>query len=111
MKKFLVAIFALVCSVSMFGAEAKVFELAEYYRLAKEQNWEGAREYVKTCTDFSKAPRYAFSRATYIVCDNLMKGKDQAISYDTYKAEVLKLCSNYKPLESELAYNYLDSCF
>lgn len=41
-----------------------------------------------------------------------MKGKDQAISYDTYKAEVLKLCSNYKlSAESELAYNYLISCF
>lgn len=111
MKKFLVAIFALVCSVSMFGADAKVFDLKEYNKIAKEQGWDAVKEYVKTCTDFSKAPNFAFTRAYWIVCDNLMKGKDQAISYDTYKAEVLKLCSNYKPSEDQLAYHYLYSCF
>lgn len=110
MKKFLVAIFALVCSVSMFGADAKVFDLKEYNKIAKEKGWDAAREYTISCTDFSKNPYFAFTRAGFIV-SKLMRGKDQAISYDTYKAEVLKLCSNYKPTESALAYSYLSSCF
>lgn len=111
MKKFLVAIFAFACAVSMFGADAKVFDLNEYNKINKEQGWEAATGYTISCTDFSKAPKFAFFRATRIVYGNLMKGKDQAISFDTYKAEVLKLCSNYKLSEGELAYNYLSNCF
>lgn len=111
MKKFLVAIFAFACAVSMFGADAKVFDLKEYNKISKEQGWGAANEYTISCTDFSKAPYFAFKRAYLIVSKNLMKGKDQAISFDTYKAEVLKLCSNYKPSESALAYIYLDRCF
>lgn len=111
MKKFLVAIFAFACAVSMFGADAKVFDLKEYNKIAKEQGWEAVRKYTMSCTDFSKAPNFAFTRAGWIVFENLMKGKDQAISFDTYKTEVLKLCSNYKPSEGQLAYSYLNSCF
>lgn len=111
MKKFLVAIFAFACAVSMFGADAKVFDRNEYNKIAKEQGWDAAREYIISCTDFSKAPNVALKKADLIVSKNLIKGKDQAISFDTYKAEVLKLCSNYKPSESQLAYSYLSSCF
>ena len=111
MKKFLVAIFAFACAVSMFGADAKVFDPNEYNKIHKEQGWEAAREYAISCTDFSRLPRFAFIRANWIVSKNLMIGKDQAISFDTYKAEVLKLCSNYKPSENDLAYNYLVNCF
>lgn len=111
MKKFLVAIFAFACAVSMFGADAKVFDLKEYNKITKEQGWGATKEYVISCTDFSKTPYFAFQRANWIVSKNLMEGKDQAISFDTYKAEVLKLCSNYKPSESVLAYTYLYSCF
>lgn len=111
MKKFLVAIFAFACAVSMFGADAKVFDLNEYNKIAKEQGWGAEDEYNISCTDFSKAPYFAFKRAYLIVSKNLMKGKDQAISFDTYKAEVLKLCSNYKPSEAQLAYTYLSGCF
>ncbi len=111
MKKFLVAIFAFACAVSMFGADAKVFDLNEYNKIVKEQGWGAAREYVISCTDFSKTPHFALQRADWIVSKNLMEGKDQAISFDTYKAEVLKLCSNYKQSESALAYRYLNSCF
>ena len=111
MKKFLVAIFAFACAVSMFGADAKVFYPNEYNKIHKDQGWEASREYAISCTDFSRLPRFAFIRADWIVSKNLMKGKDQAISFDTYKAEVLKLCSNYKPSESDLAYNYLNNCF
>lgn len=111
MKKFLVAIFAFACAVSMFGADAKVFDLNEYNKIVKEQGWGAAREYTISCTDFSKTPYFALQRAKLIVFKNLMEGKDQAISFDTYKAEVLKLCSNYKPSESQLAYNYLSDCF
>lgn len=112
MKKILVAIFAFACAVSMFGADAKVFDPNEYNKIHKEQGWEAAREYAISCTDFSKTPRFALQRANWIVSKNLMEGKDQAISFDTYKAEVLKLCSNYyKPSESDLAYYYLYNCF
>ena len=111
MKKFLVAIFAFACAVSMFGADAKVFDPNEYNKIHKEQGWEASMEYVISCTDFSRLPRFAFIRADLIVSKNLMKGKDQAISFDTYKAEVLKLCSNYEPPESSLAYSYLNNCF
>ena len=111
MKKFLVAIFAFACAVSMFGADAKVFDPNEYNKISKEQGLVVAREYVISCTDFSKTPYFALQRANSIVFKNLMEGKDQAISFDTYKAEVLNLCSNYKPSESQLAYNYLNNCF
>lgn len=111
MKKFLVAIFAFACAVSMFGADAKVFDLNEYNKINKERGWRAAKEYAISCTDFSKVPKFAFITAHWIVSRNLMEGKDQAISFDTYKAEVLKLCSNYKPPESDLAYNYLIRCF
>lgn len=73
MKKFLVAIFAFACAVSMFGADAKVFDLKEYNKIAKEQGGDAVREYTISCTDFSKAPYFAFTRAGWIVFENLMK--------------------------------------
>lgn len=60
MKKFLVAIFAFACAVSMFGADAKVFDLNEYNKINKERGLEAAKGYAISCTDFSKAPKFAF---------------------------------------------------